>query len=323
MKVSIAMATYNGAQYLQEQLNSFKNQTQLPDELIVTDDCSTDETEQIISEFAKTAPFTVIFSRNEKNLGYCGNFNAALMQTSGDLVFLSDQDDVWFPEKIEYMVALAEKNPKSLVLMNDAAITDGVLNKTGLTNIGQVQTAGFNLSYFAHGCCCTIRRELLDICLPITIGYKAHDIWLLAFAKGLEARLIDPNVLQYYRRHGKNESQIIVNSTTKITYLDSLSQALKNSLNKNSHEAFAASGEQMQLLNEGVRRAIKKAPTDWKIQLESLSLKIEKDIAIHKNRILIREKYLPVRMVLASNAFVKGFYKNSNGFKSMLRDVFG
>jgi len=323
MKVSIAMATYNGAQYLQDQLDSFKNQTKLPDELVITDDCSTDRTEQIVLEFAKTAPFKVIFSRNSQNLGYCGNFNAALMKTSGDLVFLSDQDDVWFPEKIEYMVTLAENNSKALVLMNDASITDGVLNKTGLSKIGQIQSAGFNLSYFAMGCCCAIRRELLDICLPITIGYKAHDVWLLAFARGLEARLIDPKVLQYYRRHGKNESQIIANSTTKITYLNSLSQALKNSLNKNSHEAFAASGEQMQLLHEGVRSAIKKAPTDWKKQLETLSEKIDKDIAIHKNRTLIRKKYLPIRIVLASNAFAKGFYKNSNGFKSMLRDIAG
>lgn len=75
-------------------------QTRLPDELIITDDCSTDNIEEIVKEFAETAPFTVVFHRNEKNLGYCGNFNAALMKTIGDLVFLSDQDDVWFPEKL-------------------------------------------------------------------------------------------------------------------------------------------------------------------------------------------------------------------------------
>lgn len=70
MKVSIAMATYNGAKYLQEQLNSFLNQTRLPDELVITDDCSTDETVDIIRKFAEIAPFKVIFHQNTNNFGY-------------------------------------------------------------------------------------------------------------------------------------------------------------------------------------------------------------------------------------------------------------
>jgi len=142
MKISIAMATYNGAQYLEAQLQSFVDQTRPPDELIITDDCSTDGTADIVYEFAKTAPFEVVFCRNEKNLGYCGNFNAALMQTTGDLVFLSDQDDVWFPEKIAYIAEVAERNPEMLVVMNDAALTDGGLNEVGLTKIGQIRSAG-------------------------------------------------------------------------------------------------------------------------------------------------------------------------------------
>ncbi|AHI30129.1 glycosyltransferase [Marinobacter similis] len=71
------MATYNGGQFLYEQLQSFLAQTRLPDELIITDDCSSDTTEEIVKEFAKSAPFAVEFHRNERKLGYCGNFNAA------------------------------------------------------------------------------------------------------------------------------------------------------------------------------------------------------------------------------------------------------
>lgn len=142
MKISIAMASYNGEKYIKGQLDSFLAQTRLPDELIITDDCSTDRTEVIVREFEEVAPFKVIFHRNEKNLGYCGNFNAALMKTTGDIVFLSDQDDVWFPEKIETMVGLAEKNPDMLVLMNDTELTDGDLNSVGLTKLGQIKSAG-------------------------------------------------------------------------------------------------------------------------------------------------------------------------------------
>jgi len=211
------MATYNGAQYLQEQLQSFVDQTRQPDELIITDDCSTDRTESIVREFAKTAPFIVDFYRNEKNLGYCGNFNAALMKTTGDLVFLSDQDDVWFPEKIEKIMDVAELAPYALVVMNDAALTDGGLNEVGLTKIGQIRSAGFNMSNFVMGCCSAVRRELLDICLPIPVGYKAHDSWILGFAENLNAKVVDETTLQYYRRHESNESQFIANRTIKVS----------------------------------------------------------------------------------------------------------
>lgn len=323
MKISIAMATYSGAQYLQEQLDSIKDQTKLPDELVITDDCSTDRTEEIVLEFAKTAPFKVIFSRNSQNLGYCGNFNAALMKTSGDLVFLSDQDDVWFPEKIEHMVAVANKNPEMMIVMNDAAITDGDLNDTGLTKIGQIQAAGFGLSYFAMGCCCAVRRELLNICLPIDKGYKAHDVWLLAFAKGLDARAIEQKLLQYYRRHGKNESQIPVNGTTRVSRLDSIAYAIRNISDKNKGKKFIVSGEQKQLLLEGVQSAVKKAPNQWKSKLEALALELEKEVETHNKRADIRNKDLPTRIVLALNAYNRGDYKTGNKFKSMLRDIAG
>ena len=106
LRISIAMSTYNGGKYLQEQLDSFLAQTSLPDELVITDDCSTDNTLEIIQAFAAMAPFEVRWEQNEKNLGYTGNFNQALMKTTGDLVFLSDQDDVWFPEKTRAYGAL-------------------------------------------------------------------------------------------------------------------------------------------------------------------------------------------------------------------------
>ena len=113
------MATYNGEKYLKEQLDSFVQQTRQPDELVVTDDCSTDGTLGLLKAFAKTAPFDMAVHQNQRNYGYCGNFNQASMRTGGDLVFLSDQDDVWFPEKVERMARAAEDNPAALVLMND------------------------------------------------------------------------------------------------------------------------------------------------------------------------------------------------------------
>ena len=93
MRVTIALATYNGERYLQEQLDSFLAQTRLPDELIVVDDKSTDGTLNILRQFADSAPFSVRWFQNDNNLGYCGNFNQVLLRVDSDIVFLSDQDD--------------------------------------------------------------------------------------------------------------------------------------------------------------------------------------------------------------------------------------
>ena len=96
MKISIAMTAFNGAKYINEQLNSFASQTRLPDEVVVCDDISSDDTFEILDNFARSAPFKMIVVRNNKNLGYTKNFEKALSLCSGDLIFLSDQDDIWY-----------------------------------------------------------------------------------------------------------------------------------------------------------------------------------------------------------------------------------
>jgi glycosyltransferase involved in cell wall biosynthesis len=99
--ISVALAAYNGARYLQEQLDSLAAQRRLPDELVVVDDASSDGTVGILERFRATAPFEVKVHRNTANLGYSANFEVAISRCTGDIIFMSDQDDVWFPEKIE------------------------------------------------------------------------------------------------------------------------------------------------------------------------------------------------------------------------------
>ena len=101
--VSVVMCTYNGAKYLREQLDSIISQTYPIYELIVQDDCSTDETVAIIKEYMETYSFIKLYV-NEHNLGFNQNFKSATMKATGDYVAISDQDDVWFPEKLEKQV---------------------------------------------------------------------------------------------------------------------------------------------------------------------------------------------------------------------------
>lgn len=323
MKVSIAMATYNGAQFLEAQLQSFMDQTRQPDELVITDDCSRDETEVIVREFIKKATFKVEYYRNDKNLGYCGNFNEALARTTGGLVFLSDQDDVWFPEKIEYMLGVAEWNPEALVLMNDAALTDGALNEVGLTKIGQIQSAGFSMDNFVMGCCCAVRRELLNICLPILEGFKAHDNWIVDLAEALNAKIVDTKVLQYYRRHESNESQFIANRITQVTKMQVFIQRVKALLKRDAIVRTQFQLEQRLIYAQGIIQAKEQAPQKYVKQLIELEKHVLEQVEVLKNRIYMQEEYFIKRILLVIFFLVRGGYKGRNTFKSVLKDVFG
>lgn len=323
MKVSIAMATYNGARYIEEQLRSFVNQTRQPDELIIVDDCSSDQTEVIVLEFAKTAPFTVNFHRNKKNLGYCGNFNAALMRTTGDLVFLSDQDDVWLPEKIEYMTSLAERNPKALVMMNDAALTDSDLHEVGLTKIGQIRSAGLPMKSFVMGCCCAIRREILDFCVPIPAGIKGHDNWIVGFADALGCKIVDDRVLQYYRRHESNESRVVVNRTTKITKRIAIFHSVIKSFSTDTKQKDKDQIAQNELINEGVVRVLSVAPEQYRSGLQAMLETAENNASKFKLRASVREKPLTSRVFTVFALMFGGGYRSNGGCKAVLRDLVG
>lgn len=323
MRISIAMATYNGAQYIQEQLQSFVEQTRWPDELIITDDCSTDNTEAIVLDFAKVAPFTVKFYRNVQNLGYCGNFNAALMKTTGDLVFLSDQDDVWFPEKIEHMVNVAARNPKALILMNDAALTDEHLNEIGLTKVGQICSAGFSMNSFVMGCCCVVRRELLNFCLPIPSKFQAHDSWLVRFALGLGARVFEPTVLQYYRRHAANESQFIANRTKKMTRMNAFLCLIRNRLKCNAAARIRNHLEQDNIFLDGVARAKKSIPRRYMDLLNALEQHYRIRVIVSQSRLTVIEKPFFPRIIGVGYLFLRGTYGNANGLRSAVSDILG
>jgi len=323
LKISIAMATYNGAKYLREQLDSFVAQTRLPDELVITDDCSTDNTIEIIQAFAATAPFAVRWEQNEKNHGYTGNFNHALMKTTGDLVFLSDQDDVWFPEKLAIMERYALDNPTALVMMNDAALTDATLNDTGLTKQGQIASAGLDQSAFVMGCCAVVRRELLDICLPIPAQFKGHDDWIVKMAEGVGRKHVVPDVLQWYRRHEENESQFIANSTTKVTRGMVVRRNLMNAIaSGNPQEQLSTACDQTLLFLEGVQTASRHAEEPLASALAEYSIKLEEQLSAVEQRKIVRKKSRLVRLPAIFDLWRSGGYVNFSGMKSVIRDLF-
>ena len=197
-KVSIAMATYNGARFLEEQLASFVEQTRRPDEVVICDDSSSDETVALAERFAASAPFKVIVERNPSNLGYTPNFSKAVSLCSGDVIFLSDQDDRWFENKIE--TAVGALQPGVEVVLNDQLVMhpDGTVGQ-GMLDIHR--KLGFSDDFFLAGCCTAMSRAFARIAHPFPAEIP-FDTWVSRLADLLGVRRLVEQPLQIYRRHG-------------------------------------------------------------------------------------------------------------------------
>lgn len=212
--ISIAMATYNGAKYVREQLDSLVCQSLLPAELVVTDDGSTDGTQQIVEDFARTAPFPVRIIRNESRLGYSDNFLKAASLCSSDLIAFCDQDDVWFSFKLEICAAWFS-DPEVLLLTHSAELWEGA-QRSGALCPGFRQSRVFSsLSLYPlttyPGFAMIIRRQLLDIAdnsqrpvCPFLQKAQAHDQWVWFLASVFGKIVLLRDVLALYRQHRSN-----------------------------------------------------------------------------------------------------------------------
>ena len=124
--VSIAMCTYNGAGFLQQQLDSLARQTRKPDEIIICDDVSSDNSVAIAQAFADQSGLKVRVHQNTQNLGYVKNFEKAISLCTQDIIFLCDQDDLWQPNKIEQMVGVFDAEPSVGLVLHDFCWIDEV-----------------------------------------------------------------------------------------------------------------------------------------------------------------------------------------------------
>lgn len=202
--ISIAMATYNGARYLRDQLDSFARQTRTPDELVISDDHSTDATAEVVAGFARNAPFPVKFEVNAERLGFNRNFERAITGCTGDLIFVSDQDDEWFAPKIATVAALFDAHPDVLAIVNDQVIATPEGGNTGSTVLRNVRATGHTDHDYGPGCCTALRRPVLDLLSPFPGDGVPYDHWINIMPALLGARMICEEPLQNYRRHASN-----------------------------------------------------------------------------------------------------------------------
>jgi len=203
MKISIALATYNGEAYLSQQLESYLSQTRPPDELVVSDDCSTDRTREILSEFSRQAPFPVRVLSQPENVGFSRNFERAIRQCAGDIIFLSDQDDVWLPEKIERLQQEFIRDPQIKLVACDVEFCDKDLRTSGVSKITRFAALGIPPEHYVVGCASAFHASLLDLYVPLPERWT-YDHWLHTLGHELGCRKLVHETLQLYRRHGGN-----------------------------------------------------------------------------------------------------------------------
>lgn len=213
------MATYNGSRFIKEQIDSILPQLSPADELVISDDHSTDNTIDIIRSYNDDRIKLVI---NELTRGVAHNFENALVHSKGDILFLADQDDVWFFTKIKEMERFLLGGEYDVVSCN-CSLTD--------TNLNIIQTKYYtnkspmNKTVFANwyknlwlGCCMAFRREVLLLVLPFPKKLVAHDLWIALFSQIHFKCGYYPKVLQFYRRHEKTVSFAGAKSTNSLWY---------------------------------------------------------------------------------------------------------
>jgi len=215
MKISVVMATYNGARFIVEQLDSIRLQTRKPDELLIRDDCSTDNTMEIVTNYIDTyklGPQWHIVC-NPVNLGFEDNFARGAEQATGDIIFFADQDDIWQPRKLQQMTDLLEQHPQWNLLSCDySSFFDSAPNKPvkkarpapndGSISLLRLNTRDFYLG--SLGCCMAVRSRFLRQITPYQLSGWAHDdrLWKLGICSG-QSYLLHSNLV-CHRLHGNN-----------------------------------------------------------------------------------------------------------------------
>ena len=217
MKMSVALGTYNGAGFLEEQLRSIAAQQRRPDELVVCDDCSSDETVAVVRRFAAGCPFEVRLEINQRNLGASGNFARAVSLCRGDVIALCDQDDIWLPHKLGRLERTFAEDSHVGFVFSDAFLIDAAAHRLR-RRLWQAIHFGRRLQQkvneggamkllvkrnVATGATMAFRAEHRDLLLPIP-GNWVHDGWFaLLMAAVAPCRAISEPLVEYRQHAGQ------------------------------------------------------------------------------------------------------------------------
>lgn len=204
-KISVAMAVYNGEKYIVSQIESILCQLNDNDELIISYDKSKDKTLDIIKEYERKDKRIRVFINNTP--GVFGNFNNAIKQTNGDIIFISDQDDIWKHNKIKKIVSLINVNNFDFIIHNGVHIdtNDNIISEDffKLYNIKRGVLRNFIKPRYS-GCCMAFKKKYKKLILPIPTNVGAYDHWLGMIGEIYGKVYFLDEILIHHRIHGKN-----------------------------------------------------------------------------------------------------------------------
>ena len=216
MTVGVAIALYNGAKYIRPQLDSIREQTVVPQRVVLCDDGSKDDTVKIVQEYIKEFGLEDSWKLvlNEQNLGYARNFYKAMALCETDVIFLCDQDDVWCSDKIEKMTAVMEANPQISLLASKFGMIDangdvmhGILEKRAkqTESLTRIEHLDLLRAFYWPGMIMCVRGDFFNGILDIISTYTvAHDVVLAHFAAEKNGFYEYDYIGAYHRRHGNN-----------------------------------------------------------------------------------------------------------------------
>ncbi len=318
-RISVAICTYNGEKFVQEQLDSMVQQTRQPDELIAIDDQSTDRTADILREFAASAPFPVTVHVNPVNIGRLSrgitrNFETATLRCTGDLIVPSDQDDIWMPDKLERMAGMMDADPTLAGLFSDAQLVTVTGEPKGTL---LSQTTGLNAKEQAR----LAKGDALPLLLSMTKVYGSSmlfharlkqylpvpkhwwfDAWMAAVA-AIHGRLaFVPEELYKYRIH-PNQSV-----SARVQTASSRVQRWRSS----AREYWDASGPPLGDLYDHI------AATDSDRKEEYLAY-LSGRIDLLRFRAELPESRVARTLKVAGRS--RDYYRFFNGWRSLVKDL--
>lgn len=322
--VSVAMCTYNGAEHVVAQIESIFNQSRLPDELIVSDDHSTDNTIESLQRIANTAPIPMRVLLGNGRAGVSKNFERAISACSGSVIALADQDDVWATEKIQSMLTAFDANPGCGYVFSDAKLIDSSGESLGDATLWRMVgfAGGRRQRYeandqlrvmlrggsFVYGMALAFRANLRDLVLPIatTSADCTHDTWiatLLSAAGHLGIAL--PDTLVDYRQHAR---QVVGAGKYSAESWNAICHVLMT-----DRRTARTLADDYQAMADRLRKA---GPHEAAVHLLD-----EKALHLRQRQIAIETARLSRMPYVATELFTGRYARYSTSWKSALRDL--
>jgi glycosyltransferase involved in cell wall biosynthesis len=219
INISVAIATFNGELYIEEQLRSILEQTYPPIEIVVSDDCSTDSTVDIVQAVAEKSPIPISININDVNKGFADNFLVCASMCKGDWIALSDQDDVWKKDKLKIIVEelILNKERNISLICHSGLVADKnlIVGKVRIPDYkkkiiprhksyGFICIPGFTITVRAHVMASINHSDRpRDYFISTEVAPMSHDKWIPLLATTFGEILYLPNALVIYRRHSE------------------------------------------------------------------------------------------------------------------------